>query len=78
MCRGSLLPVVRLHRLFNIEPAFTEPTECLAIIVQDNVRRCCLLVDALVGRQQVVIKSLGDTIGRSKGVAGARFLGTAR
>ena len=45
------------------------------VIVQDNHRRCCLLVDELLGQQQVVIKSLGDDIGKVPGVSGGAILG---
>lgn len=78
LCRGSLLPIVRVDRVFGIAANHQKPDECLAVIVQDNTRRCCLLVDALVGRQQVVIKSLGETVGRPRGVAGGAILGDGR
>lgn len=66
MVRGQLLPLLRLHRLFNV--ARTEdPTEALVVIVQDNDRRVCILVDELLGQEQVVIKSLGDGIDKVPG-----------
>jgi len=77
MClvRGSLLPLVRLHKTFGIANARQEPTEALIVIVHDNHRRCCLLVDELAGQQQVVIKSLGEGVGQVPGVSGAAILG---
>jgi len=52
-----------------------DPTQALVVIVHDNDRRCCLLVDELLGQQQVVIKSLGDSIGKVPGVSAARSWG---
>ncbi len=76
--RGELLPLVRLHRLFAVEPKSTVPNEALVVIVHDADRRCCLLVDDLLGQEQVVIKSLGslgESIGPIKGVSGGAVLG---
>jgi two-component system chemotaxis sensor kinase CheA len=75
MVRQSLLPIVRLHRLFDIQPRCEDPTAALIVIIQDGLRRCCLLVDELVGRQQVVIKAVGREIGRPAGIAGCAILG---
>ncbi|MFI5379156.1 MAG: chemotaxis protein CheA, partial [Tepidisphaerales bacterium] len=75
MVRGSLLPLFRLHRLFEVQPRHENPADALVVIVQDNHRRCCLLVDEIIGQQQVVIKSLGEVVGRIKGVSGGAILG---
>jgi two-component system, chemotaxis family, sensor kinase CheA len=75
MVRNRLLPLVRLHRLFGVKPRTENPAESLVVIVQDNQRRCCLLVDELLGQQQVVIKSLGESIGVVRGVSGGAILG---
>ncbi|MBI2886035.1 MAG: chemotaxis protein CheA [Chloroflexi bacterium] len=79
MLRGELLPLVRLHRLFGVEGAVEDPTEGLLVIVDDDARRrCALLVDALLGQQQVVAKPLSEGIGKVQGVAGAAILGDGR
>jgi two-component system chemotaxis sensor kinase CheA len=75
MIRGSVLPMFRLYKLFNVTPKSTDPTQSLVVIVQDNDRRCCLMVDELVGQQQVVIKSLADSLGSIKGISGGAILG---
>jgi two-component system chemotaxis sensor kinase CheA len=78
LVRGELLPLVRLHRLFGVEARSEDPTEALVVIVQDNDRRCCLMVDELLGQEQVVIKSLGtlgESIGEMRGVSGGAVLG---
>jgi two-component system chemotaxis sensor kinase CheA len=77
MCslRGRLLPLYRLYRLFGVTPTTEDPTQALVVIVQDDDRRACLLVDELVGQQQVVIKSLGESLGTVQGVSGGAILG---
>jgi two-component system chemotaxis sensor kinase CheA len=75
MIRGSVLPLFRLYKLFNVTPSSTDPTKALIVIVQDNDRRCCLMVDELVGQQQVVIKSLADSLGAIQGISGGAILG---
>ena len=76
--RGELMPLMRLHDLFDIEANITEPTESLLVIVEEDNKRCCLLVDELQGQQQVVIKSLGESLGNAKGVSGGAIMGDGR
>ena len=77
--RGEVMPIVRLHRLFDVAGAQQDPTEALLMIVGDGrQRRSALLVDELLGQQQVVAKSLGDGIGSVAGIAGGAILGDGR
>ena len=73
--RGRLLPVVRLHRLFNISGAETDAEKGLLIVMESHTSRCAVMVDELLGQQQVVIKSLGSTLANVPGVAGGAILG---
>lgn len=75
MVRGSLLPQYRLSRIFGMSGEADRESQGLTVILQDNHRRCCMLVDELLGQQQVVIKSLGEAIGKVKGVSGGAILG---
>jgi two-component system chemotaxis sensor kinase CheA len=75
MVRGQLLPLFRLYRLFAVKPQSEDPTKALLVIVQDDHKRCCLLVDELLGQQQVVIKSLGEALGQVPGISGGAILG---
>jgi two-component system, chemotaxis family, sensor kinase CheA len=75
MVRQALLPLFRLHQLFSVTPKSTNPCESLLVLVQDGERRCCLMVDELLGQQQVVIKSLGEATGAIPGVSGGAILG---
>ena len=75
MVRDRLVPVLRLYRLFGVKPVHEDPATGLLVIVQSGTNRCCLLVDELLGQQQVVIKSLGPSLGHVKGIAGGAILG---
>ena len=78
LLRGRLLPVIRLHRLFDIPGAVTEPDNGLLIVLESQAKRCAVMVDKLLGQQQVVIKSLGTSLANVPGVAGAAILGDGR
>jgi two-component system chemotaxis sensor kinase CheA len=78
MLRGELMPVFRLHRLFHVAGAAEDLTRGLLVVVGDGNHRCSLLVDELLGQQQVVAKSLGEGIGKIPGVSGGAILGDGR
>jgi two-component system, chemotaxis family, sensor kinase CheA len=75
MLRGKLMPIFRLHRLFGIHSALEDPAQALLVVVGDEDRRCALLVDELLGQQQVVAKSLSRAVGKIPGVSGGAILG---
>jgi two-component system chemotaxis sensor kinase CheA len=76
--RGQLIPLLRLHDLFGVEPATKDPTTAIVLVVESDNRIRCLMVDQLIGKQEVVIKSLGDSFKRSLGIAGAAILGDGK
>lgn len=76
--RGSLLPIYRLNRIFGLNEGIDDPTESLLIVLETNDSRCCLLVDEIIGQQQVVIKSLGSGLNSMRGVSGGAILGDGR
>jgi two-component system chemotaxis sensor kinase CheA len=76
--RGEVMPVVRLHALFNIGGAERDPSRAILMLVGDGRRKTALLVDELLGQHQVVVKALGDGVGRVAGVAGGAILGDGR
>ncbi len=78
MLRGEIMPMFRLHRLFEIQGAIEDPTRGLLVVVGDGSRRCALLVDELLGQQQVVAKSLGRGLGKIHGVSGGAILGDGK
>jgi two-component system chemotaxis sensor kinase CheA len=78
MLRDSVMPLVRLHRLLGVEGAAEDPAAALLVVVGAGDRQCALLVDELLGQQQVVAKALGDGIGAVAGIAASAILGDGR
>jgi two-component system chemotaxis sensor kinase CheA len=78
LVRDSLLPVIRLYRRFRVEPKSEDPRQAVLIVAESESRRFCLLVDELIGKQEVVIKSLGETFKNVPGIAGGAILGDGR
>jgi two-component system chemotaxis sensor kinase CheA len=76
--RDGLMPVVRLHRSFNVEPRTTKLTEGTLIVAESEGHPFCLFVDDLIGKQEVVIKSLGQSFKDVVGIAGCAILGDGR
>ncbi len=76
--RNQYLPLLRLHQLFNIEQAITDPRQGLLILVEEGGHRSCLLVDEIVDQYQVVIKNLEQNLMLVEGIAGATILGNGR
>jgi two-component system chemotaxis sensor kinase CheA len=76
--RGNLLPLLRLHEHFGIEPRARRAEEGIVVVVESNNQKRCLLVDELLGKQEVVIKSLGEGISTRCAVSGAAILGDGR
>lgn len=76
--RNNLMPLIRLHRVFGVEPRCHDPWEGLLLVVNEDGRSYCLLADEIVGRQEVVIKSLGASLSRVLGVSGGAILGDGR
>ncbi len=73
--RGRILPLHRLHRRFGI-PADTEkPWEGIVVILEHSGKQSALLVDEMVSKQEVVIKSLGSFMQGLPGVSGGAILG---
>jgi len=81
MFRDHLVPLIRLNRLFGLNgnsssngidsPAW----EKLVVVVENQEKRRCLLVDELIGQEEIVIKSLGEKFKDTKGIAGAAIMG---
>jgi two-component system, chemotaxis family, sensor kinase CheA len=78
MMRGNLLAVVRLYRKFGVKPRSEDPCQGLLIVAEGEGQRFCLMVDELIGKQEAVIKSLGDTFKDIPGIAGGAILGDGR
>jgi two-component system chemotaxis sensor kinase CheA len=78
LVRDRLMPVIRLHRRFRIKPRSEDPCACV-LVISENAGRCFgLMVDELIGKQEVVIKNLGESLKNIQGVAGGAILGDGR
>jgi two-component system chemotaxis sensor kinase CheA len=73
--RGEYLPVLRLGQLFGAGSSETGADNGLLMVVEGEGRRVALLVDELLGQQQVVVKTLDSNYGHVDGIAGATILG---
>lgn len=71
--RGEIVPFVRLREFFGVQAE--APAEEIAVITNIDGDRFALVVDRVIDRLQVVIKTLGRAIKRSEGVLGATMLG---
>jgi two-component system, chemotaxis family, sensor kinase CheA len=76
--RGASLPVCRLDRLFGFASAEQRRARSFVVITQVGDRRMGLVVDEVVGQQDIVIKPLGRSLSRVRGFAGATELGDQR
>ncbi|HEX4808719.1 MAG TPA: chemotaxis protein CheA [Bryobacteraceae bacterium] len=78
LVRGSLLPVVRLHKVFGVAPKSYDAASSLVVVAESGQSRFCLLVDDMLGKQEVVIKSLGESLKKVRGIAGGAIMGDGR
>ena len=76
--RGRLTPMLRLGRHLNTPAHATDPTQGIVVVVESGQDSRCLFVDELIGKQEVVIKSLGDMFRNQTEFAGAAILGDGR
>lgn len=78
MIRRQPVPLIRLHQQFNLPARCTNPAEALVVLVECQQKLLALLVDDLLGQQQVVMKNMETNYGRVEGIAGATILGDGR
>jgi two-component system chemotaxis sensor kinase CheA len=76
--RGRLSPLLRLSEFFGITANSTDPLQSIVVVIESDRENRCLLVDHLIGKQEVVIKSLGDTFKSNPYIAGGAILGDGR
>ena len=77
LVRGTLVPIIRLYKYFQIEARCTDPCEAIVVVVESEGKQRAIMVDELLGKQEVVIKNLGG-ITDITGVAGGTILGDGR
>ncbi len=76
--QGRLIPLYRLGRLFNVGQDNRDLQDALVVVVEDEGRQAGLIIDELIGRQQVVIKSLGETMRDIQGISGGAIMPNGR
>jgi len=79
MIRGECFPVLRLYRIFNINPDFENLDDGILVMITTDTTTFCLFVDELIGEQQAVIKPLPEYIQKHNigmhGIGGCAVLG---
>lgn len=73
--REDLIPVIRLHRLHDKTPQYTELCDGILVIVEEQGRKAAIFIDEILGQQQTVIKGLSQYLSNVKGVSGCTILG---
>lgn len=73
--RQELLPILRLHKIYKIEPEYDRIEDGLLIVIDFQEQQYCLFVDGIVGQQQTVIKAIPDYIEKVRGISGFTILG---
>lgn len=73
--RGTVIPLIRLDQILDVESAAQDLESLTVVIVKKGDKQAGLVVDNLIGQQEVVIKSIGSYINCSKIISGATILG---
>lgn len=73
--RGTVIPLIRLDQILDIEASGNETESLTVVIVKKSNKLAGLVVDNLIGQQEIVIKSIGSYINCSKMIGGATILG---
>ncbi|MEI0843608.1 chemotaxis protein CheA [Brachyspira pilosicoli] len=76
--RDEYLPLIRLHKVFEIDTQVNEIDDGIVVVVEAGYRKCAIFVDELLDQQQVVIKSLDSAFSKHAGIAGGTILGDGR
>lgn len=78
LVRNEYVTLVRLYNLFGVEAEFKNPWESLVVVVEAASSRVGIMIDELMGQQQIVIKSLENYISKTRALSGAAILGDGR
>jgi len=72
--RGNLIPVIRLNDMYSSSNQMKSIWDNLVIVVESKAEKRALLIDELLGKDEYVIKSLGNSFEDVKGIAGGAIL----
>ncbi len=73
--RGSVIPIIRLNEVLEVESKKSPDADLMVVIVKKGDKVAGLVVDELIGQQEIVIKSLGKYVNKAKFISGATILG---
>lgn len=73
--RGSVIPLIRLDQVLDMEPADEDPESLVVVIVKKGDKQAGLVIDNLIGQQEIVIKPFGKYIYIHRMFSGATILG---
>ncbi|MCG8669028.1 MAG: chemotaxis protein CheA [Pseudomonadales bacterium] len=73
--RDEYIPIIKLWEVFGIEPASKDISDSLLVVLEVGSSKVALVVDDLLGQQQVVIKSMESNYKKIEGISGATILG---
>lgn len=76
--RGQVCPIKRLGDIFNHKTSKNDDSKVYLVVVGSGDRKLGVIVDELIGEQEIVIKSLGSYLGQVEGLAGAAILGDGK
>jgi len=76
--QGGLIPLFKLSTLYHLNGGRNGNSNELVVVVEDDNQQAGFIIDELIGRQQVVIKSLGDTMREIPGIAGGAIMPNGR
>jgi two-component system, chemotaxis family, sensor kinase CheA len=75
LLRGSVLPLISFSEIFQLPPAKTDLKYLFAVVIKSGKEQLGLLVDSLMGEEEVVVKPLGSFVGEIPGISSATILG---
>ncbi|RKL62944.1 chemotaxis protein CheA [Thermoanaerobacteraceae bacterium SP2] len=78
LLRGNVIPILRLGEMLDVESNGSPEEDLTVVIVKKGERDIGLVVDSLIGQQEIVIKSLGNFLKNIKFIAGATILGDGK
>ena len=78
LSRDEVIPLIRLGRIFGVNGDAMDPWNGLVVTVEHDGEKRCLLLDEILGKEEVVIKSLGESLKETKGIAGGAIMGDGR
>ncbi|MBI5179492.1 MAG: chemotaxis protein CheA [Nitrospinae bacterium] len=73
--RGNLYPLVRLYQNYRLDTEVQDPVAGVGIIIEKSGKKCCIMADAIVEQQNVVLKDLGRPFRQVKSIVGGAILG---